>query len=810
MFIRFAAASVLVGLGGWQGVQPERGTVDHTQVLRNPDGSWKYTNLLVHETSPYLLQHAHNPVDWHPWGEEAIRLAREEDKPIFLSVGYSTCYWCHVMERLVFSNPRIAEMMNSRFVNVKVDREERPDLDEIYMTATQVLTGSGGWPMSVFLTPDLKPFFAGTYFGPEDVLGGDGSIVSAGFPRLLSAISDAWANDRERVEAAADQLTSVVRAHLEPQRVPPNLPMSRASVETAIRRLAEAFDEAEGGFGLAPKFPGEINLVFLADVSRRSPDPARMAMVGRSLDGMIAGGIHDHVGGGFHRYSTDARWRVPHFEKMLYNQALMARAAADAFALTGEERYARAVRGIFRFVDEVMTGPQGQFYSALDAETDAVEGAYYVWTEEQLREVLGEAYSTFSAVFALAPIPRFPGHPHPDGGVLHRSSTVASAAERLDIDETDLRARIDEALARLKAVRDARLRPRLDDKVIVSWNGLMIDASARAGEALGDSELTAKGIRAAEFILSQMRTEDGRLVRIWRGGRASGPAFLEDYAMFIGGLLSLHAATGDDRWLEEAVSLAEVAQESFWVDDAAVYYFAPASEQVMIRSTHAGDGAMPSGSAVMVHNLIDLAERTGEAKWRDLAARALGAAMPAMMEHPLGYVHLVHALDRYLAAWPEEQRQEAAAGPAPEFPPDSGAHVRVSAAVTGDARVRAGDSFDLLVTLAIDPGWHVSANPASASFIIPTSIDVRSAIPLTLARVTYPEAALIEFPGGEQVATYAGEVGIVATVRLGADAPAGDATLRVVATFQACDDSRCLAPAQLIVEVPIAVLARTP
>ena len=486
-----------------------------------------HTNRLANSTSPYLLQHAHNPVDWYPWGPEALERAKKEDKPIFLSVGYSTCYWCHVMEREVFENEAIAALMNERFICIKVDREERPDLDEIYMMATQLMTQHGGWPNSVFLTPDLKPFFAGTYFGPTDQPG------RPGFRTLVTQLGQAWTTQRDEINEVSGRAADAIRNVLgERLAAIPKATLDAALVDSAVQEIAASYDPRDGGFGLAPKFPSDFYYSFLLDVHARrasagDQDEATLAMVTGTLDAMAAGGIHDHVGGGFHRYATDGQWKVPHFEKMLYNQAHLAVAYLDAYAATGEARHADAARGIFRFVGEVFTGPQGQFYSALDAETDAVEGAYYVWTREEITRVLGDKdAAAFLSAFELADVPIFPGHKHPEGGTLVRKARGQANTPEIAA-----------MLAKLAEVRKARKLPRLDDKAIASWNGMMIDAYARGAEVLKDDAYRAAAAKAAEFVLTFMRTPDGRLVRSIRLAdekkamlTAPQEGFLEDYA----------------------------------------------------------------------------------------------------------------------------------------------------------------------------------------------------------------------------------------------------------------------------------------
>jgi uncharacterized protein YyaL (SSP411 family) len=524
----------------------------------------RHTNRLAQSTSPYLLQHAHNPVDWYPWGPEALERARTKDKPIFLSVGYSTCYWCHVMEREVFENEEIARLMNERFICIKVDREERPDLDEIYMMATQLMTQHGGWPNSVFLTPDLKPFFAGTYFGPKDQPG------RPGFGTLVTQLGEAWKTQRDKIDEVSGRAADAIRSILGERLASiPAATLDGALVDAAVRQIAASHDPRDGGFGLPPKFPSDFYYSFLLDVHERreaagQADDQTLAMVTRTLDAMAAGGTHDHVGGGFHRYSTDGQWKVPHFEKMLYNQAHLAVAYLDACAATGEVRFADTARGIFSFVAAVFTGPDGQFYSALDAETDAVEGAYYVWTRDEITRVLGDKdAAAFLAVFALANVPHFPGHKHPEGGaVVRKARGVANSPE------------IEAMLGKLASARQNRTLPRLDDKAIAAWNGMMIDAYARGSEVLKEDSYRAAAAKAATFVLDRMRTRDGRLlrsVRVVADAKRQPPSqegFLEDYAFVIRGLLALERVETDSasktRWLAAARTLAVKADELIW------------------------------------------------------------------------------------------------------------------------------------------------------------------------------------------------------------------------------------------------------
>jgi len=792
---------------------------DPSPPIAPGDRPHMHTNRLAESTSPYLLQHAHNPVDWYPWGPEAIERAKKENKAIFLSVGYSTCYWCHVMEREVFENEELAALINERFVCVKVDREERPDLDEIYMTATQLMTGSGGWPNSLFLTPDLKPFFAGTYIGPTDQPG------RPGFGTVVVQLGTAWNEQRAQIEEVADRAAGAIKQVLEDRTASiPEAALDAALVDRAVADLNAAHDPRHGGFGVAPKFPNDFYYSLLLDVhadrvASGNPDEPTLAIVTRTLDAMAAGGIHDHVGGGFHRYATDAAWRVPHFEKMLYNQAHLAVAYLDAFALTGEPRFAGTANGIFHFVSEVLTGPHGEFYSALDAETDAVEGAYYTWTPAQIVEVLGAGDAgSFLAEFELADVPVFAGHKHPEGGTL----VARRRGEAIAPDITSM-------LRKLAAVRQQRKLPRLDDKAIAAWNGMMIDAFARGAEVLKSDAYRVAAAKAASFVLERMRSTEGRLIRSVRESAVVNDTkpspqegFLEDYAFVIRGLLSLSRIETDPaakaRWLAAAKELAATADTLFWDRARAGYFFAQAQPDLIARGKDAGDGATPSGNSVMVHDNLELWRATGDAAYRDRAESVLKAFSGSMSQAPRNSVHMMHALHRMLTeserdGAPEAlENERAGVGPATAAQPTpspldksaiathSLAHVKADATVT-PTTAAAGDTVTVIVTLRIDEGWHVNANPASSSELIATSLDVRSGeTALELIAVSYPAPAILK-PAAlsdDEWKVYSGTVQLSATVRLPRNARAGEPIqLRAMVTLQACSDKGvCLAPSE--------------
>ena len=618
-----------------------------------------YTNRLAGESSPYLLLHRHNPVDWYPWGEEALARAREEGKPIFLSVGYSTCYWCHVMERESFSNPEVARVMNERFVNVKVDREERPDLDETYMAATQILAGQGGWPNSVFLTPELKPFYAGTYFPPTEAHG------RPGFPQVLAGLAGAWKDRREDVYVQADEVAQAMGRILEERFEPGERVPEAGAAERACEGLRQTFDREHGGFGRSPKFPTPSNLYLLHALAVRADertqgDPSAGEMLARTLDRMARGGIYDQLGGGFHRYSTDAEWLVPHFEKMLYDNGALLELYALEHRRTGSRQAERIVRETAAFLEREMALPDGAFASAIDAETQGREGAFYVWTASELHEILGEEDFSFLAPlygFDRSPFFRDPHAPEAEPAyVVHLPKPLAEQAARRRTGEAELLGEIEPLRRRLFEARARRPRPRTDDKVLADWNGLAIRGLATAGRVLGDDGMIALARRAADRVLAVLRPDGGPLLHAVRGGEGRIRAFLSDYAFLVRGLLGLHEATEEARYLDAAIELAAEQEERLAAPHGG-FYNAAASDDLLFRSQEIFDGATPAANAIAVLNALDLAERgalagarragralaaPGRARPRRLLAgdRALaGGGADAVAGHPAGARH---------------------------------------------------------------------------------------------------------------------------------------------------------------------------
>jgi len=606
-------------------------------------------NHLANETSPYLLQHKDNPVDWYPWGEEAIAKARAENKPIFLSIGYSSCHWCHVMEHESFENEDIAAMLNEHFVSIKVDREERPDVDQIYMQALHVyfqMIGSpqgGGWPLSMFLTPDLKPFLGGTYWPTESRYG------RPGFADVLRQVAKFWQEHRDQIVQQAGQITE----YLHPREASANRePLSLDLLRGARRALERNFDRRYGGFGGAPKFPHPIDLRLLLRLWHHHRDSELLEMVTVSLEKMAGGGIYDHLGGGFARYAVDERWLVPHFEKMLYDNAMLSQCYVEAYQVTSNEDFLRVARETYEYVLRDMTHAEGGFYSAQDADSEGEEGKYYVWTPAEVEAVLGpEAAKTFCYVYDVSPGGNFEGH-----SILNLPKTLSQCAQILKRDETELAAELAESRRKLLEVRRRRVPPGLDDKVLVSWNGLMIDSLATAAAALNDSRYLTAGTAAADFILSRLRRPDGsgRLLHTWRDGQAKFDAYLDDYACLINALVTLYEAGSPtasfvERYIEEAVRLAEIVLKHFPDrQHGGFFYTADDHEELISRQKDLQDSPVPSGNGMIAHALMRLGKLTGRDEFLSAAERTLKTFSTEMARVPSATGQMLLALDLYL------------------------------------------------------------------------------------------------------------------------------------------------------------------
>lgn len=592
------------------------------------------------------MQHAHNPVDWYPWGDEAFEKARREDKPIFLSIGYSTCHWCHVMERESFEDPVVGQMMNEVFVSIKVDREERPDIDGIYMTACQMFTGGGGWPLNIIMTPDGKPFFAGAYF-PRD-----SRQSRIGMLELVPRIREIWTEQRQSV---ADSAEKVVAALQQETGAYSGEPLDVSVPDRAYEYLLQRFDEENGGFGRPPKFPSPVNLLFLLRYWKRTGKAVALEMVERTLEAIRQGGIYDHIGFGIHRYATDAQWLVPHFEKMLYDQALMAMTYTETYQATGNDFYGRTAREICDYVLRELVGPEGGFYSGQDADSEgpdgnSEEGRFYVWTEEDIRRALGhETAELVVSVFNVSPGGNFAEEAsgrRTGASILHLSETTGTIASKLGISEKELAERLEGVRRQLFAARDQRIHPHRDDKVLADWNGLMIAALAKAAQVFDEPRYAEAAQRSADFILGAMRRSDGRLLHRYRDGESAIDAYLTDYAFFVWGLIDLYEATFETRYLESALDLNSDMLAHFSDREKGGLFFTPDDgEKLLVRRKEDHDGALPSGSSAAMLNLYRLNRMTGHAGLEE-QAESIGRAVARDVNHlPAAYTHLIAAVE---------------------------------------------------------------------------------------------------------------------------------------------------------------------
>jgi uncharacterized protein YyaL (SSP411 family) len=664
----------------------------------------QHTNRLIHENSPYLIKHAHNPVDWYPWGKEALDKAKAEDKPILLSVGYSSCHWCSVMERESFENEDTARLMNENFISIKVDREERPDVDALYMDAVQALTGSGGWPMTVFLTPEGLPFYGGTYFPPVDRYG------MPGFPTLLKRISDYYRNRREKVEETASQFRDFYSRRVRLAQAAINLETEESAVDptvltTAANALADSFDKVNGGFGRAPKFPHPMSLDFLLQQHLReaaesaqgeagSTAGAALEMVEFTLQKMARGGMYDQIGGGFHRYSVDDRWLVPHFEKMLYDNALLSRVYLHTYQVTGNALYRDIAEDILEYVQREMTSPEGGFYSTQDADSEGVEGKFYLWTPDEIKAVLGErAGEIFCAYYDVTEHGNFEHK-----NILHVDHPYKEIAKQFKISDQTVKNHIGSSRRELYDVRAKRIWPARDDKILTAWNGLMLRSYAEAARALDNTGYCAIAERNADFLLTHLFA-NGRLLRSYKDRQAKLNGYLEDYANLAMGLLALYEATFHPRWFTEARRLADQMLDLFW-DEADGGFFSTGKdhEALVGRPKELMDNATPSGNSTATELLLRLAAYTGEEHYRSHAATILLPLAPAMVEHPSALSQMLIALDFFI-------------GPTREV------------AIVGD--LAAPDTQALLAVIngAFRPNLVLAAST-------PDNSDARSAVPL--------------------------------------------------------------------------------
>ncbi len=593
-------------------------------------------NRLIDETSPYLLQHAYNPVDWYPWGEDAFAAAREQNKPVFLSVGYSACHWCHVMERESFEHPQIAELMNRWFINVKVDREERPDVDQIYMTAVQLVTGRGGWPMSVFMTPDGAPFYGGTYWPPVAQQG------MIGFADILAKINEYWQQHKDECVSKGQEMVSAIQEIQQQQQVKSMLKDDLLS--HAAEEVLKAADWSHGGFGTAPKFPHPVDLKMLMRCWKRFGNEQALKFVRLTLDKMWSGGIYDHLGGGFARYSTDQIWLVPHFEKMLYDNAQLVPLYLDAYAATGEKHYLTVAKETLDYVLREMTSPDGGFYATQDADSEGVEGKFYIWKKAEIDELLGDDAEMFCRCYDVAEGGNWEGHT-----ILNRTDNFAAVQQESGLDDETFEQKLRQCRDTLLEAREKRIHPGRDDKHVLGWNGMMLSAFAQAAGMTGDLRYGDATQKAGEFLLRELRAENGLLWHTMKDGQRKIPGFLDDYACFIEGLTDAAVAVQNETFLNAAVELSEVMIEQFYDDSAEAFLYTPQDhEKLIVRIRDQFDNAIPSGSNLAMHALLKLGQITGIERLTSIATKALDTVSGAMLHQPSGMGQALQALDRYL------------------------------------------------------------------------------------------------------------------------------------------------------------------
>ena len=741
-----------------------------------PDGRPRFTNRLILEDSPYLIQHAHNPVNWFAWGPQAFERAKREGKPIFLSIGYSTCHWCHVMERESFDNLEIARILNEKFISIKVDRERRPDLDEVYMTSVRLITGQGGWPMSNFLTPEGKPFFGGTYFPPEH------------FEALLRRIDEVWRTRKQEVLASANQITAAVleitTARSEAQSV------SKATIAEAVTQILGQHDTELGGFGAPPKFPREPELLLLLETALRSGDAQALAAAEHTLEAMARGGIFDQIAGGFHRYSTDARWLVPHFEKMLYNQAHLARAYLAAFQLTGKSVYGRVARQTLEYVLRDMRSPEGGFYSATDADSEGKEGEFFLWTTDQLRNALGEDAALAIDLYGATDQGNFESK-----NILHLPTSLESYAQQQQLPLPGLLERVDRIREKLRLKRAMREHPLRDEKILSAWNGMMITTLAQAYDVFGDDGYLQAATRAANFIWSHNRSNTGDLLRIFLAGSASTPASQDDYAYLLESIITLFDVTGDPLWLQRAEELARGMLQRFWDDEHGGFFMSAdnVDPHLIARPKSPYDSAVPSGNSVAVRSLAMLGARSGDLAFHDKANATVAAFSATIRRYPAGYSYMLLGTGEVL---------EGSAGPRQY---GAQGHVSVNAHIERGS----GKTLRLVVDLVIQEGWHINAHQPLQASLIPTVLTVDGHRgQWRLGSVDYPPSKTVELAfQQEPLALYLGNVQLAAPIGWNeSEEEALPPVVPVRLKIQACNDEICLLPEELLLEVPTSTL----
>lgn len=752
--------------------QPES-YVPRTEHLFD-DSSPQFINRLINEDSPYLLQHAHNPVNWYPWGEEAFAAAKAQNKPVFLSIGYATCHWCHVMERESFENLDIADLMNQHYISIKVDREQLPDVDALFMSAVMMINGSGGWPMSSFLDSDGRPFYGATYFPPDQ------------FTQVLTRINQLWNEERDTVLSQATQLAEELDRINTTSANAVNV--GERDIQRGIAQALEVFDEENGGFGGAPKFPREPTLFFLLDQAARGNSAEALHAADVTLEHMAAGGIHDQVGGGFHRYSVDSLWRVPHFEKMLYNQAALARNYAQAYSLTGNQQHARTAQRILDYTLRDMVSDNGLFYSATDADSEGEEGRFFVWTPEQLVEVLGtEDAAIASQVWNVNGFGNFEGH-----SILHTTVSMEKIAEGLELPQPALQKRIDGWTTKMRIAREKREHPLRDEKIIASWNGMMISALIDGARYLKTPKFQDAAVKAGEALWDNLYDADHQLYRTYYNGERSIAGTQADYAYVAEGFIALYDATGDEHWVERASVLVDSMNTHFWDDNAGAYFMGSdtvAGAKLSARPKDLSDNAIASGNSVALRALTRLYRRTGVEALNNRANELVDALSANIAQQPAGFYYLLTGLNEHLFG-EVSAIQHGARGA-----------VSATASVIDDT---------LQISLKLKDGWHINSSQPLQDYLIPTTLSGSDNKPMS--NVRYPEAVerrlgfqrsdLSLFEGSF---TIAADLPKAVTVFQNSNtSAASERAMMHMARLQvqACDDTKCLAPETLSFQVP--------
>ncbi|MGR9072064.1 MAG: DUF255 domain-containing protein [Gammaproteobacteria bacterium] len=736
-------------------------------LLKN--GRPAHINRLILEDSPYLLQHAHNPVDWFPWGEEAFAAAKRENKPIFLSIGYSTCHWCHVMAKESFDNPDIAKLLNQHFISIKVDREQRPDIDAVYLAAVQIVTGGGGWPLSSFLTSEGKTFLGGTYFPPDK------------FKNFLMKVNELWRSERPLLEEQAEKISSAVANAQKSGKQAKTI--DRSVKSAALQTILQSHDRFNGGFGQAPKMPNESWLLFLLDSAFRNPDPKLLGVLENSLKAMAMGGIYDQVGGGFHRYATDEKWRLPHYEKMLYNQALLTKAYLQAYRLTGDPFYRRIAEQTLAFVLEDMRSPKGAFYSAFDADSEEGEGAYYLWTVDQIRQALDPKLAGLAVdLYGVSESSDFAGR-----SILHLPTNFEAYSRKREIPLTSLYQRVDQIRTKLKDARNRRKPPYRDEKILTSWNAMMIDALAEASEILSRPEYQSAAEIAADFLWKKSRRRKKEFWRVYFDGNPSIKANQEDYAYLAKAFLKLYDVSGKSVWLKRAQETTDVMLERFWDADQGGFYMNAAKEStlIMIPPKNIRDDSIPAANAIALDVLAKLSKRTSDPLYLEKAIAVIAAFSEQIIRSPSSHASLLRAA---------VELNEGETGP----------HQYASGGVVSvKAGTRVEDAAYWLETeISIAPNWHINAHRPLQEYLIPTSIGLAGNDEENnwrLETVSYPKPLKkkLRFQK-ERLALYEGKIKIRA--KLGnPENPAPLIPLQL--RLQACSDNICLPPETLTLPV---------